>query len=112
MILKYNSSGRLLFNATLGGSATDQGETIYVKNNFIYVAGTTYSYGVGGRDAWTLKMDLSANPIWNKTVGNASDDFAYGITVNDHEEVYVTGNIYLDGNYDAIISNYHEYGDT
>ena len=42
------------------------------------VAGTTYSFGQGGTDAWVLRLDGNGNVVWQKTYGGSGDDFMHG----------------------------------
>ena len=43
------------------------------------MAGGTYSFGAGDRDAWVLKLDSAGTVTWQKTYGGANVDFPYSI---------------------------------
>jgi len=56
-LLKYDLDGNLIWNVTWGGSDNDFGESVFVYGDYIYVAGTTCSFGAGGSDVCLLKYD-------------------------------------------------------
>jgi hypothetical protein len=90
IIWKYDMNGNLIWNETWDGSYDDYAHSITVDGSYIYVAGSTESFGTGYCDAVILKYDLNGNLIWNKTWGRIDDDGAYSITV-DSSYIYVAG---------------------
>ena len=57
MIAKYNSSGTLDWQNTLGGTGQDYGEHIKVdSSDNIYVVGKTQSTGQGSNDIFVAKL--------------------------------------------------------
>lgn len=57
LIAKYNSSGTLQWDKTLGGSSADRAYAIDLDSNGnIFVAGYTSSDGAGGDDAMVVKL--------------------------------------------------------
>lgn len=55
------------------------------------VAGTTSSFGAGGKDFWVLKLDGDGNPVWQKTFGGRRDDIAAAIQVTPDGGYIVAG---------------------
>lgn len=106
-LLKFSSSGDLIWERTWGGSDYDTGLGIYVdEGENIYLAGTTRSFGAGDYDAFLLKFDSSGNIESQKTWGGTGkEDFT--VVTKDQE-----GNIYLAGSTvdDPLILKYDNAG--
>ncbi len=90
------TTGELVWAKTFGGSDDDEAYSITVDNNYIYVAGTTCSYGITGSnvekgDAFVAKLDKNSGElVWFRTMGLNSTDYAMSIAV-DNEHIYVAG---------------------
>ncbi len=79
-LLKFDSSGNLVGNATLGGSADDVAEIIKPTADGGYlVVGYTRSFGEGGADIWVVKLDASGNILWQKTYGGEGGERASSV---------------------------------
>lgn len=65
----YDSSGGYLFTKRLAGNNYDMFSSVAQNGNYIYIMGSTYSFGSGGRDIVVVKTDLNGNPLWIKTYG-------------------------------------------
>jgi len=69
-LVKTNSSGKMLWNKTYGGSSTDDAWSIKeVPGGNLVLAGWTASFGAGSGDFWLIKTDPNGNMLWNKTYG-------------------------------------------
>jgi predicted secreted protein len=69
-LVKTNSSGKMLWNKTYGGSSTDDAWSIKeVPGGNLVLAGWTASFGAGSGDFWLVKTDPNGNMLWNKTYG-------------------------------------------
>ncbi len=65
---------------TYGDSAIDQAYSIQQTTDSGYiVAGTTYSFGAGGADAWIIKINSAGTIQWQKTFRGTGTDRAYDI---------------------------------
>lgn len=72
-VLKLDSSGNVEWQRHYGGNGGDEQNYIQQTSDGGYiVAGTTYSFGVGIRDYWILKLDSSGNVEWQKTYGGGA----------------------------------------
>ncbi len=94
VLLKYDSSGNLLFQRTSGGTQNDFGTGVAVDTGgYVYVTGYTYSLGPtpGISAILLLKYDPSGNRLFQKTWGGTMNDFATAIAVDIDGNVYVTG---------------------
>jgi hypothetical protein len=82
LIIKTDASGDLLSRQVIGGSADDSARSIQETKDYDYiVAGTTYSYGAGGKDMILFKLGSSLDLVWARTFGGAGNDTAYGIDI-------------------------------
>jgi gliding motility-associated-like protein len=82
-----------------------RGEIMIDANNNVYVASTTNSTdfpvsagafqttaGGGGQDGCVFKMDANlSNLIWSSYLGGNKNDAAYGIELDDNNNVFITG---------------------
>ena len=98
VLLKYNSSGGLVWNKTWGVSGQDIGYDIIIdSNNSIYVVGHTQYCGSGDINIVLLKFNSSGYQQWNDTwsgydVGSNDDiDVGYGIALDLDNDIYVVG---------------------
>jgi len=99
---KLDTSGDLVWNSFLGGSANDLGFGIAVDGSGnVYVTGRSNSTWQGTAppqpaysgdyDAFAAKLDANGNLHWNAFLGAAGDDQGFGIVVDGSSNVYVTG---------------------
>jgi uncharacterized delta-60 repeat protein len=93
LLLKFNSSGSLLWQETWGNStAFGRGFGVGLDSQgYVYVTGFTATYSVQTKDVLLLKFDPAGNLLWQKTLGSGGDDFGYGVAVDSSGGVYVTG---------------------
>jgi len=79
-VLKLDSSGTVEWQKTYGGGGNDWNSSIQQTSDGGYiVAGSTESFGAGGKDFWVLKLDSNGTVMWQKTYGGSSYDGAYSI---------------------------------
>jgi uncharacterized delta-60 repeat protein len=92
VLLKFNSTGSLVWQKTWGGTGDDEGLSVALDSSGnIYVGGETSSAGAGGIDALLLKFSPSGSLLFQKIWGGSNIDYAYGVAVD------FSGNIYLAG---------------
>ncbi len=86
LILKYNSSGTLLWNQTYSypGSLYNVATSITGDNSRIYIGGITYNFQTAS-DYLALSFSTNGTPLWNYTWNNLGLDD--GIT-----KIYKSGN--------------------
>lgn len=94
-LLKYDKSGQLIWSSVWGGSGSELTRSVGLGNDssFIYVAGSTSSYGNGDFDVVLLKYDQNGNQLWAKTWGGAKLDRSHAIAVND-PFIYIAGDTF------------------
>jgi hypothetical protein len=98
-VIKLDSTGNLIWTKTIGGTNTDQGNSIIQnKNGSFIIAGSTNSFGFGiGSNVYLVCLDSLSNLLWTKAIGG------------DYDEV---GNSIVqckDGGY-AVIGNTNSFG--
>jgi len=79
-ILNLNAKGDLEWHKTFGGEYDDEANSIQQTTDGGYiVAGSTYSFGSGGKDVYILKLNARGEVEWQKTFGGKYDDGANSI---------------------------------
>jgi beta-propeller repeat-containing protein len=92
LLLKYDSYGNLLWARSWGGSGEEVGFSDAVDSfGNILVAGWTASYGAGSYDALLLKFTPSGDLVWEKTIGSARFEQAWGVTLDSSGNILLTG---------------------
>ena len=106
-IVKYNSSGNVLWAKSEGGNSGDvcYGASIDVSDN-LYVTGcfgsTSITFGtitltrVAHADLFLVKYNELGGVVWAKSVGGNDLDMGAGISVDKSKNIYVTGNFNSD----------------
>ena len=78
--MKTDLRGVSQWNRTYGGPADDwTSAVIQMADGGLVLAGSTYSYGTGGLDAWLVKTDPRGVVQWNRTYGGSAHDGARSV---------------------------------
>jgi uncharacterized delta-60 repeat protein len=112
-ITKFNSSGTLQWQKTLGGSDSDSGNSVAIgSDGSVYICGNTYSAGAGGSDAFITKFNSSGTLQWQKTLGGSNSDIGNSVAIGSDGSVYICGNTYSAGagGSDAFITKFNSSG--
>jgi hypothetical protein len=100
-IVKFNSSGSIEWQKRL----SDVSDTIGVPKSITrtsgggyILAGNTYTNNHGDvsgphgvEDAWVVKLDSSANIVWQKVLGGSSSDYAASIATSSENGYFMAG---------------------
>lgn len=90
-ILKYDTSGNLLWQITWGGSDWDYAYGFAVdESGQSYITGETWSFD-GNGEAFLVKFDADGAVLWQKIWGGSDYDYGYGVAVSGNGNVFVTG---------------------
>ena len=104
-LVKYGPSGNYIWHLAVGGSGTEIPKALILDHNGdLIMVGRFDSYfdwdpgegensfgSAGSTDGFVAKYDTSGNHIWAQRIGGTSHDEAYGVAVDDNNNVYVTG---------------------
>jgi hypothetical protein len=88
---KFNSSGSLLWQATLGGGSADS----YGRGVTVDASGNVYSVGYYYNNRWVIvKYNSSGTLQWQTTLSPGTFGYsAYSVAVDSSGNVYVCGNV-------------------
>jgi len=106
-VMKFDPNGNPLWATYYGGNNLDDGAAIATdqNNNFI-IAGQTNSNNLpatagtfqpayaAASDAFVAKFNSSGNVSWTTYYGGVSQDFGYGIAVDNNDNIFVSGSTY------------------
>ncbi len=101
-LVKLDSSGTILWAKSNGGLNVDLGNGIVVaKGGKIYLTGSYTSPSIifgaytfsnfGKEDFFLAKYDTSGNVLWAKRAGESGKDFGYSVSVDNYNNLYVSG---------------------
>jgi uncharacterized delta-60 repeat protein len=113
LFAKYNSSGVIQWQRTLGSSGLEIGHAITVDtSNNVYVTGYTSSSGAGSYDLVLAKYNSSGTIQWQRTLGGSLVEEGRALTTDSSGNVYVLGHTSSvgGGNYDMFLVKYDSSG--
>ena len=97
-IAKWNFDGTVVWQKEMDGSLAEQANNLVIdKQGNVYVAGNTFSEGIGGPDIFIAKFTADGNIVWQKTYGTLT-----GVTTIDFQER--VSQIKFDSNGNLLIS--------
>ena len=90
LLLKWNSSGTIQWERTLGDNKENRGYDIAIdSSDNLFVVGR-YSVGGGDYDSVIARYDTSGNVVWQRQLGGSSNDSYYDSIAADN-----SGNVYV-----------------
>lgn len=102
--MKFTNTGLLVWATHYGGSSTDAGEAVDVdvngnvafagrtRSGFPTSAGAHQTTGLGGDEAFLVKLNASGNRIFATYISGGSDEDALGVAVDNAQNIVVVGN--------------------
>jgi uncharacterized protein (DUF2147 family) len=96
-LAKYNASGTRQWVRQWGSTTNDYGHSVAVDgSDNIYVTGSAGGNidgqtALGGDDVFLTKFNSSGTKQWTKLFGTSDLDRAYGITIDNSSNIYLTG---------------------
>jgi hypothetical protein len=110
LLAKYNSSGAILWQKTLSGTAADAGYGIAIdSSDNVYAVGEAYIEGIG-RTILLAKYNSSGTIQWQRNL--EADGQGFEVAIDSSDNVYVAGNTRSEGtgSYTAIVAKYNSSG--
>lgn len=87
-----DSLGVIIWSKFYGSNLNDYAiSSVKTVDNNILVTGYTENFGVGERDIFLMKVDITGNVIWFKTYGTFENDVPASIAINSLDEVIISG---------------------
>ena len=114
-ISKMDVNGNFVWARSIGGGladapyaiATDQSANVYITGSYNGTVDFDPGAGVSNLisvaatyDAFVLKLDVSGNFVWARSVGGNDSDHGFGLSVDASSNVFVTGYFNLTGDFD------------
>jgi len=113
LLAKYDPSGTLLWDRTLGGTLSEIGRGVAIDSSGnIVVVGQVQSDGAGGLDFLIAKYNPSGTLLWDKTLGNAGTQNAQAVVIDSSDNIIVVGyyEITVNVNSNIIVAKYNSSG--
>jgi hypothetical protein len=109
-LIKTDLSGNMLWNHTYGGIEREYGISLIQTDDGYVIAGTTASFGAGGRDFWLFKTDGNGVMLWNQTFGGPGREEGMSVIETSDGDLAVFGFICsydVDGDFWLIKTDSH-----
>ena len=89
---KIDTSGNILWLKDYEGINDDVAwDLLELANHHLVICGSTYSYGIGGTDAFIIETDDSGNVLWSKVYGTIDWEEFYKICPDAAGGYFVAG---------------------
>jgi hypothetical protein len=115
LLIKTSSTGVLQWSKSYGGTLDETGEdVVQLPDTGYVVTGYTKSFGSGGWDVYTFKVDKNGNTVWARTSGDTGEDKSYAIKKTADNGFVVAGhtNSFGAGVFDAYVLKTNSLGNT
>ncbi|MHA1699914.1 MAG: binary toxin-like calcium binding domain-containing protein [Promethearchaeota archaeon] len=103
--------GEQVWNRTWGGTDGDYGEAVWSDGMYVYVCGSTTTFGAGLHDLLLTVWDVNGAQLWNRTFGGQYEDEGLSLWSNG-TYIYTCG--YTDsfgpGNGDLLLIKWDDNG--
>ncbi|CAC9975642.1 DUF7948 domain-containing protein [Flavobacterium panici] len=104
-LTKFGPTGNLIWSTYVGGENRDMLNDIVVKNNFLVIGGTTYSFNnvstpgvfqelhdpITHPDGVVYKFSLNGDRIWATYYGGEQIEDIYAVEIDDENNIYIGG---------------------
>ncbi|MCP4708173.1 MAG: LEPR-XLL domain-containing protein, partial [Planctomycetes bacterium] len=118
-ITKILADGTYAWTRTIGGTDWDDGHDIITDSEDNVIITGLFNGSVdfdptknphilsshGRHDAFVTKLDAHGNYLWTKTFGGANNDSGYGLDIDNHDNIFVTGEFMDTVDFDPSMEN-------
>lgn len=88
-----SANGQITFQKTYGGMGNNYpSSTQQTIDSGYIIAGTTSTYGAGGKDVYLIKTNINGDTLWTKTYGGIGDEYGYCVQQTNDGGYIITGN--------------------
>ena len=91
LVAKYDSSGTLLWDKTLGGTGTDNGQGVAIDSSDNIIVTGRNPLVTTAYDVVTVKYDPSGTLLWTKIFDTPSRAYGYGVGIDSLDNIVVCG---------------------
>ena len=92
LVAKYNSSGTIQWQRSLGGSQAEIANGVAIdSSDNVYVFGQALNTGAGALDFLLAKYNSAGTYQWQRTLGQAGNDEGTSVAIDSSDNVYVLG---------------------
>ena len=107
VLVRIRSDLSYVWDRSFGGSAQDRlydlvqsadGNILLAGRSLSPVSGNKTTPNLGGNDMWTVLVDTNGTKLWERTLGGAADDMAYGAAVLTNGNYLLAGTSSSAGN--------------
>lgn len=90
-VVKTDADGDTLWTRAIGGASIDCGYGVVqtFPDTAYLVVGCTRSFGMGGYDAYLIKLDRDGNILWTRLYGGAYNDDVYSVAQTVPDSGYI-----------------------
>jgi beta-propeller repeat-containing protein len=114
-LLKFNSTGSLLWQKSWGGLRGDNGNGLGTDSlGNVYLTGYTKTFGDGSGELFVLKISPIGNILWERAWGLSGFDEGFWVTTDGSNNVFVTGrtgSFKTGAGSDVVVLKYNSTGD-
>ncbi len=102
-LYRFDSTGTMIWSTYYGGTSQDEGRSVVVTDDHVYISGRTVStsgissggfqaaYGGGSFDAFMVKFDTAGVRQWGTYYGGTGQDAGYYMAKDNMENLYMVG---------------------
>jgi hypothetical protein len=109
-LIKFDSSGDIIWNETYGGVGDDRTYGIAVDSESnVYMVGQTNSFG-SNNDIWLIKYNKTGHFQWNVTWDSGVSDYGDDIIIHSDSSIFITGHSYFGAYSEVCLISYDTNG--
>ncbi len=96
-IISLDGSGNILWKNILSTTSEEKGNSIYIKDNYLYITGYTSgaldgNIKIGRNDIFLAKYSINGVKEWVKQIVTTLDDYGYSILVDNSDSIFLLSN--------------------
>jgi hypothetical protein len=94
-LIKTDIEGKRLWDKPFGGIENDTAISVQqTSDDGFIIAGSTFSYSLGGSDAWVIKTDAQGIREWDRPFGGTENDYGVSVQQTSNRGYIILGNTF------------------